>query len=228
MELSMSSSELFDAVHATALFKGMSETEIKHGLYCLNTTVRNFRKGEIIYLAGDKTDKIGLVLSGSIIVEMTDAAGSRALLSRFGKGSFFGEAFAFSEDAVIPVDILANENTQVVFFAVGRLMNHSCEAPSILMHLNRNLLQIAIKKNRELTSRSFHTAPHTIRGKVLAYLQTRAYETKTRDFDIPYSRQQLADYLGIDRSALSKELSHMKEDGLLDYWRNHFRLLVSS
>jgi hypothetical protein len=93
MELSMSSSELFDAVHATALFKGMSETEIKHGLYCLNTTVRNFRKGEIIYLAGDKTDKIGLVLSGSIIVEMTVVAGSRAPRARFGKAAS-GEAFA--------------------------------------------------------------------------------------------------------------------------------------
>ncbi|MBQ1598283.1 MAG: winged helix-turn-helix domain-containing protein, partial [Lachnospiraceae bacterium] len=90
--------------------------------------------------------------------------------------------------------------------------------------LTANLLKISLQKNMDLSTRSFHTASHNMRGKILAYLNTVSLQSHSKSFDIPFDRQQLADYLNIDRTALSKELSKMKKDGLLDYWKNHFKL----
>ena len=216
-----------DFYEKNILFRDMSRQDIEDALDCLNVYKRSYHKGEQIYRAGSSTSFIGLIYKGSVIVERNDLWGNRSILTSFSEGDFFGEAYAFNPDAVIPVDIIANEETTVFFLEVGRIASHSCNAPRITHKLVVNLLQISLQKNMYLSNRSFLLSAHTMREKILGYLNTAALQNRSREFDIPFDRQQLADFLNIERSALSKELSKMQKEGIIEYRKNHFRLLLS-
>ena len=204
------------------LFRGMTELEITKALQALEAHEKSFQKGETLLIAGTITERMGLVLEGSVTIESNDAWGNRTIISHVGQGQVFAETYALLENEPMLVDVTASEDCRVFFLRSGRIqsLKNSLE-PWALKYIT-NLLTISMHKNLILSGRSFHTAPKTIRGRVMAYLNSVSLQKHSREFDIPFDRQQLADYLNLERSALSKELGKMQKDKLIFCKKNHF------
>lgn len=212
-------------IQKTGLFRGMNDNEIDNALNKLSASEKKYKKGATILHAGSPTDKMGLVLAGSVTIESNDIWGNRTILSHVGKGQFFAETYALLENETMLVDVVANENCRILFIRIGsldRLVSLNCKWASILVS---NLLSISVRKNLLLSGRSFHIAPKTIRGRVMSYLNSVSLQRGALEFDIPFDRQQLADYLNLERTALSKELGKMRADGIIRVRKNHFCLL---
>lgn len=205
-----------------ALFNGMTEGETDSCLSELRAVQRSYKKDSLILHAGDRTRRMGLVLSGSVTVESNDIWGSCTILSHIGKGQFFAETYALLPDEVMLVDVRANEDCRILFLDISGLSHYAAEWSS---KLTRNLLMISAHKNLALSGRSFHTSPKSARGRILSYLNTVALQKGSNEFDIPFDRQQLANYLNLERTNMSKELGRMKKDGLIECRKNHFRLI---
>lgn len=215
-------------IQTTVLFRGMSTAETNDALNALSAREKSYRKGDVLLLAGDTTDEMGLVLEGSVTVESNDIWGNRTILSLVEPGGFFAETYAYLSNEPLLVDVTANENCRILFLRIGSVQNLSAEDTSSWQKkLISNLLTISFHKNLILSGRSFHTAPKTVRGRLMSYLNSVSLKQGSTEFDIPYNRQQLADYLNVERTALSKELSKMQKDGILITKKNHFKLLTS-
>ena len=214
-------------IENTVIFQGMSEREISDALEGLNAVKKKYKKGTTILHAGSTTKRMGLVLEGSVTIENNDVWGNRIILSHVGKNQFFAETYALLADEPMPVDVVANENCQILFLTIGFLHRGTLRPKSWTTKIMSNLLIISTHKNLLLSGRNFHTAPKTIRGRVMSYLNSVSIQKGTTVFDIPFDRQQMADYLNLERTALSKELRKMKDDGLIDFRKNHFHLMES-
>ena len=208
----------------TVLFKTMTEEEILLCLKELRSQEKKYKKGTVIMHAGSLTERVGLVLSGSVTIESNDVCGNCTILSHVGSGQFFAETYALLPDEVMLVDVRANEDCNILFVTVGGLFKSRISS-TWKDKLTRNLLMISAHKNLTLSGRSFHTAPKSARGRILSYLNTVSLQKHTNEFDIPFDRQQLADYLNLERTNMSKELGRMKRDGIIECRKNHFRLL---
>ena len=199
----------------TMLFSGESPEEIKEMLSCLGAVTRSYGKGEIIYHAGECVHSMGLVLSGNVQIESDDVWGNHSVLDDITPGFFFAETYASLSKEPLMVNVVsAAAKTEVLFLNIGRLLTtctNSCTHHNRLIH---NLFFISARKNLLLSRRIFHTTPKSAQSAAANSL----------DFTIPFNRQQLADYLNVDRSALSAELSKMQREGLLTTERNHFTL----
>lgn len=209
----------------TPLFQGTSPQEIEAMLACLGSDVHRYEKGQIIYRAGDVVHALGVVLSGSVLIETDDVWGNTTVLDCAGPGHIFAETYACLPDEPLMVYVKAAEACQILFLNVGRILQicpTSCGHHTTLV---RNLLSLSAQKNLNLSRKIFHTAPKTIRGRLLSYLSDQSVRSGSRSFTIPFNRQQLADYLNVDRSALSNELSKMQREGLIRADRNQFVLL---
>ena len=172
--------------------------------------------------AGTGTRQMGLVLSGSVTIESNDMWGNRTILSHVGVGQCFAETYALLPGEPMLVDVTANEPCRILLLQIQGLPGRR---ESWAGKLLANLLMISVQKNLHLSWRSFHTAPKTIRGRVQSYLNAVSLQTGSRTFDVPFDRQQLADYLNVERTALSKELGKMQKEGLLTVRKNRFCLL---
>ncbi len=215
-------------IQTTVLFRGMSTAETNDALNALSAREKSYRKGDVLLLAGDTTDEMGLVLEGSVTIESNDIWGNCTVLSLIEPGGFFAETYAYLSNEPLLVDVTANENCRILFLRIGSVQNLSAEDTSSWQKkLISNLLTISFHKNLILSGRSFHTAPKTVRGRLMSYLNAVSLKQGSTEFDIPYNRQQLADYLNVERTALSKELSKMQKDGILITKKNHFKLLTS-
>lgn len=193
----------------TMLFRGLTDSEIAEALQVLEAHEKRYEKGETLLTAGSVTDRMGLVLEGSVTIESNDAWGNRTIISHVGCGQVFAETYALLENEPMLVDVTASENCRILFLRNGRIQSlQNSQNPWALKYIT-NLLTISMHKNLILSGRSFHTAPKTIRGRVMAYLNSVSLQRHSREFDIPFDRQQLADYLNLERSALSKELGKM-------------------
>jgi len=208
-----------------ALFQGAAEEDIPGLLRCLEGERRQYAKGEHILRVGEKVRRMGLVLRGGVYVENDDAWGNRSILSHVGPGQVFAETYACLPDEPSMVNAVAAEDTEVLLLNIRRLFTAEggqCGHSGVLI---RNLLTITARKNLLLSRRIFYTSYKSIRGRVLAYLSDQAVLKGSASFRIPFDRQQLADYLGVDRSALSNELSKLRREGILAVRKNEFRLL---
>ncbi len=208
------------------IFRGMNDDELADSLNFFQANEQTFKKGSIILHAGDVTDKMGLVMEGSVTIECDDVWGNRTLLSNVERGQFFAETYALLPDEAMLVNVIANEDCRILFLRIGSLKRLQNNMESWMIGFVSNLLIISTQKNLMLSSRSFHTAPKTIRGRVMSYLNSVSMQKHSREFNIPFDRQQLADYLNLERTALSKELSKMKADGLIDYYKNSFQIKI--
>ena len=210
---------------APTLFKGMTFMEIDDALFLLRAHEQAFSKGELILHAGDTTPEMGIVIEGSVTIESCDILGNRTILGLVEADDFFAESYAIFGDEPLLVDVRANENCRVLFLRIAdRLQPSEYDTDWRIKFLN-NLVRIASRKNIALSSRAFHTAPKTVRERIMAYLESVSIKKGNTTFDIPFSRQQLADYLNVDRTSLSKELSRMQRDGLIEYHLSSFRIL---
>lgn len=208
----------------TALFPGWSVEEIGRLLGVLGCALRTWPRGDTILAAGTCVTSLGVVCSGSVRVECDDLWGNRSVLGIFGKGELFAEAYACVPGEPLMVNVVANADCQVLFVKTERLFA-PLEAEAELRHrFLCGLTRVCARKNLQFSRRIFHTAPRTIRGRLMSYLSWQVSQQGRRRVTIPFDRQQLADYLEVDRSALSKELGKMKRDGLLDWYKNVFDL----
>ena len=183
----------------------------------------SYKKGEVIFAAGSMVTEIGLVLSGSVRIEHTDLWGDKGILNITPAGGVFAESYACIPDEPMLVDAVANEDSDILFINVPGLFSFGplWESQNRLI---QNLLMISAEKNLQLSRRSLHTSPKTIRGRLFSYFSQQVSAQGSSRITIPFDRQQLADYLNLDRSALSKELGKMKRDGLIEYYRNRFEI----
>lgn len=216
---------MMDFISKTALFQGCSGEDIFTMAKHLDFRTNRYRKGEVILSAGNIVTDIGLVLSGSVRIEHTDLWGNKSILGITPAGGVFAESYACIPNEPMLVDAAANEDCEILFISVPKLFA-PCPASRCQSRLIQNLLAISAGKNLLLSKRSLHTSPKTIRGRLLSYFSQEALAQESRKITIPFDRQQLADYLNLDRSALSKELGKMKRDGLIEYHKNVFELNI--
>ena len=209
----------------TILFRGTSPEEVRTMLDCLSAENKQFQRGSVIYHAGDVIHSIGLVLSGSVSIENDDVWGNKSILDKVGPGHVFAETYACVPGEPLMISVVAAEPVEILFLDMSRVLHICSNACDFHSKLIRNLLAISSQKNLNLSRRIFHTSSKSIRGRLLSYLSFQATQHGSRDFEIPFNRQQLADYLSVDRSAMSNELSKMQRDGLLRLERNHFSLI---
>ena len=199
------------------LFKDVAPKEIDAMLQCLGTEEKEYEKGEIIFHAGDVIHSIGLVLTGRVQIENDDLWGNKS-------GFAFAESYACLPGEPLMVSAIAAEPSRILFLDTGRVLTAYPSACSHHSRLVQNLLYISSQKNLNLSRRIFHTSSKSIRSRLLSYLSFQAAKAGSQDFYIPFNRQQLADYLSIDRSAMSAELSKMRKEGILETDKNHFVL----
>ena len=208
----------------TPLFRDLPQTELEPLLRALEARTRRFSKGETILHAGEPVTALGLVLSGSVLVSRDDFLGNTAVLDRIGAGQVFAETYACLPGEPLMVRVAAAEPAEVLFLRTDRLLSTGAVSGGPQGILLGNLLALSARKNLALSRKIFHTAPKTIRGRLLSYLSEQAVRAGSRSFSIPFDRQQLADYLGVERSALSHELGKMRREGLLRFRKNVFQL----
>lgn len=179
----------------------------------------------MIFCAGNIVTDICLVLSGSVQIEHTDLWGNKSILGITPAGDVFAESYACLPNEPMMVDTVANEDCNILFINVPRLFIPCpvCKSQNRLIH---NLVIISAGKNLQLSRRSLHTSPKTIRGRLFSYFSQQVSAQRSSKIVIPFDRQQLADYLNLDRSALSKELGKMRNDGLIEYNKNTFEIKI--
>ena len=214
-----------EAIRDNLLFRGMTGVELSDCVSALSAREKQYPRSSLILRAGETTDCMGIVLTGSVTIESNDAWGGCTVLSHVGRGGFFAETYALLRQEAMLVDVRANEDSRILFLNLGGLAGTAPTPASWQYKLTAKLLLISAHKNLALTGRSFHTAPKTIRGRILSYLNAVSLQQHSAAFDIPFDRQQLADYLNVERTALSKELGKMRAEGLIRCRRNHFEIL---
>ncbi len=207
----------------SALFYGISDREMDSMLDCLSVTVKNYEKNQYIHRMGDNINTIGLVLSGHVHVVKEDFWGNRSIMAEMRTCELFGEAYAIS-GRPLEVSVIATDAVRVMFFNCKKITEacpSSCEFHS---RLTRNLLKIVTEKTLMLTQKIEYLSKRSTREKLLSYLSAQALKKGRPFFDIPFNRTQLAEYLSIDRSAMTTELGRMRDEGLLTFDKNHFEL----
>ncbi len=217
-------SELRDALESSPLFHGISRDELEQMLPCLSAEIREYGRGEFLLLAGDETREIGLVLSGAVEVIKEDYWGNRNIMGKMETGDTFAESYACVPGVKLNVSVQAAEQTRVLFMDAQKISGTCASTCSFHERLTQNLMMLLASKNLYLNSKVNHMMQRTTREKLLSYLSAESVSLGSPSFDIPFNRQQLADYLSVDRSAMSNELCKMRDEGILEFEKNHFVL----
>ena len=209
----------------TQLFSGVGEEEIKSMLNCLQAKLYTYKKGEYVLRQGERLHNILVLITGKLHIQRDDYWGNCSIINMVSVGEMFGEAYVAPESGALMNDVLAVEDSVVVFFDVRRIMtvcSSACRFHSIVV---QNLFFAISEKNRKLVQKLTFMTKRTTREKLIAYLSEEAKRQNSNEFSIPFNRQQLADFLSVDRSAMSNELCKMRDDGLIEFDKSCFRLL---
>ena len=214
-----------DVLKKCVLFNGLNENEIEAVLGCVSSQKKKFDEGNIIYHQGDIIDEIGIVIEGSVSVVKEDFWGNRSIISIIPKGAIFGEVYASLETKPMDNTVYAAEKSEILFMNISKILDtcsNSCQFHKNLVH---NMVRVLAGKNIMLMEKISHISKKTTREKVLSFLSAEAKKSGSAYFEIPFSRQEMAEYLSVDRSALSKELGKMRDEKIIDFDRNNFRIL---
>ena len=209
--------EIPPCMTSSPLFRNIALADLASLLDCLDARERAYEKGAWLLRRGEWTDRLGLVLSGTVHILREDFWGSRSIVGLAGPGEIFAESYALAGEP-LEVSVLAASDARVLFLRVETALTGCGQ-------LTRNLTALLAEKNLTLTRKMRHMARRTTREKLLSYLSAQALRSGGPEFDIPMDRQQLADYLAVDRSAMSAALGKLRDEGVLEFRKNHFRLL---
>lgn len=218
--------EFYPVIRASRLFSGISAEELPAVLECLRAGKRDYPKDAFLLRAGDTAESVGLVLAGSVLVIQEDIWGNRNILSKAGPGQTFAAAFACAPGSALNVSVAAETPVTAMSLNVARVLNVCPSACSHHSRVIRNLLGELAEKNLRFSEKLTHMGQRTTRAKLMSYLSAEAQRLGVYEFDISFTRQQLADYLAVERSGLSLELGKMRAEGLLDFHKSHFILKV--
>ena len=208
-------------------FKGLDDDEILSILHCVNASAISAKQGSYIFRAGDSTEVMGLVVSGCVLIIQEDLWGHRNILAKCQTGDFFGEPYAAGSGAVLNISVAADEDCEILLLNVKRLLSTCPIACGHHQKLIRNLVSVLANKILILNDKITHVGKRSTRDKILSYLSTESIRQASLSFDIPFDRQQLADYLCIDRAAMSTEISKLQKEGYLKTNKKHFELSVN-
>ncbi|HCA05525.1 MAG TPA: Crp/Fnr family transcriptional regulator [Ruminococcaceae bacterium] len=212
----------------TSFFSGLNENEINSILSCLETREKSFKKGAVIFNPGESIDVIGLVTRGSVNIISSLYWGKSSIVKQVAAGNIFGGEYAAIPRQKLLYEISAASDCSVLFIDFKKLTEvckNVCPFHQILI---QNYLRVTAQSTLDLSSRAVHTASKSTRERLMSYFSEQAKISGSVYFTIPFSRQELADYLGVERSALSNTLSKMQKDGLIQYHKNEFKLLKGS
>lgn len=205
------------------LFQDLSESDLDQLYHAACMRSQFFEKNQTVFHAGDRICEVGIVQTGNVHIEMIDLWGNKSILSSIAPGQIFAETYAICRKPLL-VDVTAAAPCEILFLNLEFLAHSFSEPGSCRDAIMQNLFAICVRKNLILSNRIFCTTPKTVRGRLLVYLSSESAKAGSTSFTIPFDRQGMADYLNLDRSALSKELGRMKKDGILDFKKNHFIL----
>lgn len=207
------------------LFYGVQEKDMEPLLNCLGGYVKSFKKGEYIFFEEENVRHIGIIISGSVDMIKEDIWGNKTMLVRMRREELFGETFTCGADQSSVVNFFASSNALVLFLPFERVM-HSCSMTCVFHHrLIENMVAIIARKNKQLMEKVEVISKKNLRDKILSYLSHQAQKHGTKYFEVPLGRVELADYLCTDRSALTRELNIMREEGIIDFDKNMFQIL---
>lgn len=215
----------FPILVKTRLFAGVAEAELGGMLSCLNARLRRYKKGEYVLREGARLQQIAVLVSGELHIQQDDYWGNRVIISLVAAGEMFGESYIAPESDVFHNDVIAVEDSAVVFFDVRRMLTVCSSACRFHTAVVQNLLFAISEKNRRLVQKLGHISKRTTREKLISYLSAEAKRQGSGEITVPFNRQQLADFLAVDRSAMSSELGRMRDEGLLTFHKNRFTLL---
>jgi len=209
----------------SALFEGISMQDRRALLGCMGYRVRTFPKGSFVAMEDEKINQIGIILSGTVDMVKEDLWGNRTMLLRMKKNDVFGETFACGDHGNSTVSFVASQPAEILFLPFCRVTRSCTNSCEFHHRLSDNLVGIMANKNRELMRKVEVVTKRTTREKLLAYLSIQGQLQGSSTIDLPLSRVELAEYLCVDRSAMTRELMKMQQDGLIAYEKNRFKLL---
>ena len=208
----------------TMLFQGIREHEIEAMLTCFSAEERTYGKDAYIYRAGDVTGRLGVVMEGAVNIIKDDVWGNRKIIENIGGGQIFGETYACLKGEPLMVDVQASERSRILFMDVNRILTTCSSSCDFHNRLIRSLMYVLAGKNLMLTKKMDIITPKSLRERVMVYLSQESVKQGCRTVTVPFNRQQMADYLSVDRSALSAELSRMQRDGVISYEKSRFTI----
>ena len=209
----------------TKLFSGVGEDDVTSMLSCLGARLKSYKKGEFVLRQGEHLSDIVVLVDGKLHIQKDDYLGNRSILGLIEIGEMFGEAYVSPESSSLLNDVVAVEDSTAIFFDVKRIITTCPSACRFHSMVVQNMFFAISEKNRKLVQKLGHMSKRTTREKLISYLSEEAGRQNSSNFSIPFNRQQLADFLSVDRSAMSNELCKMRDEGLLEFEKNRFRLL---
>ena len=215
----------YNQIKNSSVFYGMNDEELKGLLECFNARLKKYEKNDLIIRQGDLISNIYLILDGEVNIEKDSFWGRRIIISRLEKNDNIALSFVGSKSVESSIDATAVKDTLVLILGYEKctcMCQNACTRHKVLIN---NLFQILSKENLELIQKIENISQKTIRDKILTFLSNEAQKKHSNTFDIQFNRQDLADYLNIDRSAMSFELSKLQKEGILKFNKNHFELM---
>lgn len=220
--------DYYPVLEQCPLFEGIGMADLSAMLGCIGGRVVPMKKGQYVCREGDPASNVGMVLSGAVRMVREDYYGNRSIVAHIGPAELFGETYACAGIEAIPVNIVADEDGAVLLMDCRRITTTCCSACSFHNRIIFNLLRLVATKNLIFDQKIQVTSKRTTREKLMTYLLTQAKIRGSSSFDIPYDRQELADYLEVDRSGLSAEIGKLRREGILLSEKNRFSLLKES
>lgn len=214
-----------EILKTVSLFENINESEIESLMTCLAAEISEFEKKQIVFLEGDPVEKVGIILSGQVQIIKEDFFGNRNIVAVFNEGKLFAETFACSDIRRMPVSVMSVTDSVIMFIDYRKLITTCSHTCSFHSRLIMNMMRIIANKNLLLNQKIEICSKRSTREKLLAYLSAEAKKAKSDSFTIPLNRQELADYLSVDRSAMSVELSKLQDENLIKYDKNKFTMI---
>ena len=208
----------------TQMFSGVGEDEITSMLSCLGARQKSYKRGEYVLRQGEHLGDILVLAEGKLHIQKDDYWGNRSILGQVAVGEMFGESYVAPDSGVLLNDVIAIEDSTVIFFDVKRIITTCPTACRFHALVTQNMFFAISEKNRKLVRKLGHMSKRSTREKLISYLSEEAKKQRSGSFTIPFNRQQLADFLSVDRSAMSNELCKMRDEGLIEFEKNWFRL----
>lgn len=216
--------EYLQLLSRSELFQGMAEEDILHILKCFGAWRKCYQAGTYLYNATDYIHEVGFILDGKIHMISEDFWGKKFILTEYTTGDIFGEAHSMTPSEPLLFAVVAEEKTEVLYIDIDKIMTVCSRFCPSHQTVFRNLLRISARKKIHFLHKIEHMSRKTLREKIVSYLSEQSKKYQSSVFDISFNRQQMADYLGVDRSAMSAELSKMQKEGLVSYKFHHFEL----
>lgn len=207
------------------LFDGIRVEDLSAMMGCIGGRKVSVRKGQAILREGDPAIHVGMVLSGAVRLEREDYYGNRSIVAHIGSAELFGETYACAGIQYLPISVVADADSTVLLMDCRRITTTCSSACAFHNRIIYNLLRLVAEKNLVYDQKIQITSKRTTREKLMAYLLNQAKMHSSNSFTIPYDRQELADYLEVDRSGLSAEISKLRKEKIIDSEKSNFTLL---